>query len=102
LVRIRKEISEHNDALHVLKAEWAHMNEPSRLQNLSQKYLQLKPIDSSQLVTFQDIARKGDKPYDQDALDSYLKSVEKEVTTEEEASPHVVEHHEVMHDEVRT
>lgn len=32
-------IQETKEAIHVLKAEWAHLNEPSRIQRLSAKYL---------------------------------------------------------------
>jgi hypothetical protein len=72
LKQVRTDIAEHKEALHILKAEWAHLNEPMRLQELSQKYLSLQPIQSTQLVTFQDMSSDAEKPCDTDALDSYL------------------------------
>jgi hypothetical protein len=56
-VRLIKEIHENKQAIHHLKAEWAHLNDPKSLQNFTQKYLpDLSPVKSSQLITFQDMA----------------------------------------------
>jgi hypothetical protein len=36
---IKKSIQETRESIHVLKAEWAHLTDPSRIQKLSVKYL---------------------------------------------------------------
>ena len=80
-VRLKKEIQSNKGAIHILKAEWTHLNDPKRLQNFSQKYLtELKPIKSSQLITFQDMAgasvnnkvQPSQKQNAQNALDAYM------------------------------
>ncbi len=69
--QIKKNIQETREAIHVLRAEWAHLNDPSRLQVLAQKYLDIAPVGSSQLVSFDDVASK-DGSYDRSALDSLI------------------------------
>ncbi|MBY0463277.1 MAG: hypothetical protein K2Q34_08875 [Alphaproteobacteria bacterium] len=69
--QIKKGIQETNEALHVLRAEWAHLNDPSRLQILAQKYLDIAPIGSTQYVSFEDVASK-DGGYDRKALEDLI------------------------------
>lgn len=55
-MRIKHEIKENKEAIHVLKAEFAHLTEPKRLQALCQKYLpELKSVRSTQLMTLHDM-----------------------------------------------
>jgi cell division protein FtsL len=45
-------IQKAQEDLHLLKAEWAHLNEPQRLEYLAQKYLkQVGPISGNQLIS---------------------------------------------------
>ena len=37
--KIKKSIHEVKESIHILKAEWAHLANPERIQNLSIKYL---------------------------------------------------------------
>jgi hypothetical protein len=37
--QIKKSIFDTKEAIHVLRAEWAHLSDPSRIQKLSIKYL---------------------------------------------------------------
>jgi len=69
--QVRKGIQDTNEALHVLRAEWAHLNDPSRLQVLAQKYLDIAPIASAQFVSFDDVASK-DGGYDRRALENLV------------------------------
>jgi hypothetical protein len=43
-------ILRHQEAIHVLKAEWAYLNEPARLERLSRSYLDLSPLRGSQIL----------------------------------------------------
>jgi hypothetical protein len=54
--QIRKSIIESEESIHVLKAEWAHLNDPKILQTLTQKYLDLSPIQGSQMISLKDVA----------------------------------------------
>ena len=44
------------DAIHVLQAEWAYLNRPQRLAELSAKYLSsFGPVFPSQIVTINEL-----------------------------------------------
>jgi hypothetical protein len=49
LGKINNDILTHRQAIHVLKAEWSHLNEPDRLRKLSKKHLDLGPLSASQI-----------------------------------------------------
>jgi len=36
--------------IHILKAEWSHLNEPQRLQKLAEKYLDIVPMKTDQIA----------------------------------------------------
>jgi hypothetical protein len=74
--RIRKTIRETGEAIHVLRAEWAHLNDPKRLQNLCERYLAISPIKGSQLISLQEAVggdEAGGTPgYDRGAMDQLV------------------------------
>lgn len=45
LIGINSEIVRTRESIHVLKAEWSHLNQPSRLRNLAGRYLEVGPLD---------------------------------------------------------
>ena len=49
LTRTNRAIVTNGDAIHVLKAEWSFLSQPSRLDELSRRYLELAPIGTAQL-----------------------------------------------------
>ncbi len=51
LVGLNRAITEDRQAIHVLKAEWSHLNEPSRLKKLAERYLGLSPVATDQVGT---------------------------------------------------
>lgn len=44
-------IHQEDETMHILKAEWSHLNEPQRLQTLSEKYLDAHPVHRKQVAT---------------------------------------------------
>jgi hypothetical protein len=46
------EIRRERDRIGALRAEWAQLDSPARIQALAQRHLQLKQIDVSQIDTF--------------------------------------------------
>src|SRR5947208_16472230 len=46
--RLNAEIREQRDAIAVLRAEWARLDAPLRLQGLADRHLGLKPITAAQ------------------------------------------------------
>tara|TARA_R110000772_G_scaffold268571_1_gene396444 strand:- start:180720 stop:181154 length:435 start_codon:yes stop_codon:yes gene_type:complete len=52
---LNRGIARDNRAVHVLQAEWAHLNDPQRLRLLAERYLGLEPIATKQLGAVEDI-----------------------------------------------
>jgi hypothetical protein len=46
---LTREIAATEDNIHVLKSEWAHLNQPSRLRHLAGKYLEVGPLDAERI-----------------------------------------------------
>jgi cell division protein FtsL len=46
--RLNAEIREQRDAIAILRAEWARLDAPLRLQGLAERHLGLKPITAQQ------------------------------------------------------
>ena len=56
LAHANRAITADQDAIHVLKAEWAFLAQPSRLAELSRRFLDLAPLGTSQLGQISAIA----------------------------------------------
>jgi hypothetical protein len=50
------QIGREEENIHILKAEWSHLNEPQRLQSLAKKYLDITPMKTQQVVALFDPA----------------------------------------------
>src|ERR1700736_2072344 len=48
VLRLHAEIREQRDAIAVLRAEWAKLDAPLRLQGLAERHLPLKPLNATQ------------------------------------------------------
>jgi len=58
LSQINREISDHRQAIHVLKAEWSHLNEPNRLRYLTARHLDLGPLENAQFTRSSDLSEQ--------------------------------------------
>ena len=56
------------DRIGLLKAEWALLNEPERLQDLAQQHLALKPLAPAQYVALADLGQRLPAPLPPGAL----------------------------------
>lgn len=52
LVSINKSIQDDIKSIHVLKAEWSHLNNPSRLRQLAAKHISLNPVQAEQIINY--------------------------------------------------
>jgi cell division protein FtsL len=55
LGQLHRQILTDQEALHVLKAEWSHLNQPERLKELAQRHLGLEALAPGQIVRFEDL-----------------------------------------------
>lgn len=51
-------VVENREAIHVLKAELTHLNDPERLQKLAENHLGFSPVKSHQIVAIDELPRK--------------------------------------------
>jgi cell division protein FtsL len=49
VAKLRLEIRRERDAVAALRAEWAKLDNPGRIQNLARRHLALTPVDSRQI-----------------------------------------------------
>jgi cell division protein FtsL len=49
LSEINRQLEQEKEAIHVLKAEWAYLNQPDRLKRLASKHLKLEPVTVAQM-----------------------------------------------------
>ena len=78
LERINAQIREDQNALHVLKAEWTYLNDPSRIRHLSENHIQMKPLRGEQIISFSSIPLKTERTGEKNIIRvSYASSVGK-------------------------
>lgn len=70
-----------HESIRVLKAEWAHLNDPKSLQKLAQKHLDIEPIAARQLISFSDVAGATANE-DRAELDSLIADIASSTDTE--------------------
>ncbi len=59
LVRLNRQIQQEQEAIHVLNAEWAFLNRPDRLADLSKRHLELNPVEPTQFSKVAAIPEKS-------------------------------------------
>ena len=52
LIALNRGIQEDIKTIHVLKAEWSHLNSPSRLRTLAKKHINLNPVQAEQIINY--------------------------------------------------
>jgi len=50
LAEINRQLEQERDAIHVLKAEWAYLNQPDRLRSIAERHLELVPVKVGQIA----------------------------------------------------
>ena len=75
--RLNAEIREQRDAIAVLRAEWARLDAPLRLQGLSDRHLPLKPVTAQQYDQLKNLPeRPPNFTRDPDPIGSMLNIIE--------------------------
>ncbi|MGE0095521.1 MAG: hypothetical protein AB7M05_00275 [Alphaproteobacteria bacterium] len=62
LAQVNRAVAAEREAIHVLRAEWSYLNEPSRLEALTKKHLSLRATQDSRIRTVAEIPARPDAP----------------------------------------
>ena len=52
LAQINRNIQDDVKTIHVLNAEWSHLNSPERLRQLAAKHISLNPVQAEQIINY--------------------------------------------------
>ncbi len=52
---LHEQIAEERETINVLRAEWNYLNQPSRIQKLAERYLDLEQLQVDQLASVSDL-----------------------------------------------
>jgi len=69
VLRLHAQIREQRDAIAVLRAEWARLDAPLRLQGLAERHLQLKPLNAAQYDSLKNLPERPPSPVKPDSPD---------------------------------
>ena len=69
VAKLRAEIRRERDAVAALRAEWAKLDSPGRIQDLAQRYLPLKPLDAQQIDALSNLPERPKPPLFGDQAD---------------------------------
>ncbi len=62
VARLHSELERERNAIARLRAEWARLDTPSRIQTLADRYLKLQPIKPNQFDNFSDLPARPPAP----------------------------------------
>ena len=69
VLRLHEEIREQRDAIAVLRAQWARLDAPLRLQGLAERHLPLKPLNATQYDSLKNLPERPPSPVKPDSPD---------------------------------
>src|ERR1700687_359992 len=62
VAKLRAEIGRERDTIAALRAQWAQLDNPGRIQALAQRHLALKPIDLIQIDSLDHLPERPSVP----------------------------------------
>ena len=83
VAKLRHDIQRERDAIASLRAEWARLGNPSRIQTLAQRHLDLKPFQTNQIDTFDNLPMRPPqivKPESGDPIGAMLEDSSDDLT----------------------
>lgn len=82
VAKLRHELRRERDAVAVLRAEWAKLQTPTRIQGLAERHLNLKPAVSTQFADFDSLPmRPTPAPPQEDPIASMIAPAAPQETT---------------------
>jgi hypothetical protein len=86
VAKLAAEIRRERDAIAALRAEWAQLDNPARIQALAQRHLALKMLDPAQIEQLDRLPERPPPP-PSDAIASIIDALEPELPTGAAAGP---------------
>src|SRR5215510_11248049 len=80
VLKLHAEIREERDKIAVLRAEWAKLDSPLRLQGLVERHLPLKPLNANQYNDLKNLPERP-KPADPDPIGSMIGTLQAKADT---------------------
>ena len=90
VLRLRADIREERNKIAALRAEWAKLSSPARLQGLVERHTQLRPIDAHQFDALKNLPARPPsfiKPNDPDPIGAMIDVVSPDEATGSIPSP---------------
>ena len=84
VLRLHAEIREQRDAIAVLRAEWARLDAPLRLQGLAERHLALKPLNATQYDSLKNLPERPPsfvRPGDPDPIGAMIEAIDSVAAT---------------------
>ena len=79
VLQLRNDVREEREAIAALRADWARLEAPGRLQGLAERHTALKQIDTSQFDDFKTLPERPPRivnPADPDPIASIIDKVD--------------------------
>ena len=79
VLRLHADIREQREAIATLRAEWARLDAPLRLQGLAERHLALKPVTATQYDSLKNLPERPPnyvKPGEPDPIGAMLDTIE--------------------------
>ena len=90
VLRLHAEIREQRDAIAVLRAEWARLDAPLRLQGLAERHLTLKPLNATQYDSLKNLPERPPRlvrPGDPDPIGAMIQAIDSVAVTDSVPTP---------------
>jgi hypothetical protein len=84
VLRLHADIREQRDAIGALRAEWAKLDAPMRLQGLAERHLKLQPITAQQFDTLKSLPDRPPnfaKPGEPDPIGAMIHTIDPDIVT---------------------
>jgi hypothetical protein len=82
--RLQAQVREQREAIAVLRAEWAKLDAPRRLQILAERHLKLKPIETRQFDSLKNVPERPPSlvpPGTSDPIGAMIEIIDPDVVT---------------------
>ena len=76
VAKMRTDVQRERDAIAALRAEWATLDNPARIQGLVRRHLTLRPADAAQYDSFDHLPERPPVVVQPEAADAIAKMIE--------------------------